>query len=129
MEWIQEHSPMSIELTRDEVARARGMRGRVTFTGRLDHRYAPLALAALDVLVVPSVLDEAFGMVAVEGAAAGAPPLVARHSGLAEIASALERAVPSGGPFSFEPGAGAVRRLAEGIGSHLQRPREDRADV
>jgi len=68
-------------------------------------------------------------MVAVEGAAAGAPPLVARHSGLAEIAAALERAVPAGGPFSFEPGAGAVRRLAEGVGSHLQRPREDRAGV
>ena len=47
----------------------------------------------LDVLVVPSVMHEAFGMVAVEGAAAGALPLVARHSGLAEIgrASCRER--------------------------------------
>ena len=33
-------------------------------------------------------------MVAVEAAAAGVPPLVARHSGLAEIADGLEREYP-----------------------------------
>ncbi len=87
----------------------------VTFTGRLDHRYAPLALAAMDVQVVPSILDEAFGMVAAEGAAAGALPLVARHSGLAEVAAALEGEVGRPGLFSFEPGDGAVARLAAGI--------------
>ncbi len=87
----------------------------VTFTGRLDHRYAPGALAAMDVQVVPSILDEAFGMVAAEGAAAGALPLVARHSGLAEVAGALETEVGRPGLFSFEPGAGAASRLAEGI--------------
>jgi len=88
---------------------------RVTFTGRLDHRYAPDALAAMDVLVVPSILEEAFGMVAAEGAAAGALPLVARHSGLAEVAGALESEVGRSGLFSFEPGEGAVRRIADGI--------------
>src|SRR2546429_1341826 len=129
MEWIQEHSPMSIELTRDEVARARGMRGRVTFTGRLDHRYAPLALAAMDVLVVPSILEEAFGMVAVEGAAAGALPLVARHSGLAEVAAALEGSVGRPGLFSFEPGPGAVHRIAEGIERLLRIPGPERTDL
>ena len=87
----------------------------VTFTGRLDHRYAPLALAAMDVQVVPSILDEAFGMVAAEGAAAGALPLVARHSGLAEVAAALEGEVGRPGLFSFAPGDGAVARLAAGI--------------
>ena len=83
--------------------RAAGARG-VTFTGRLDHRYAPDALAAMDVQVVPSILSEAFGMVAAEGAAAGALPLVARHSGLAEVAAALESEVGRPGLFSFEPG-------------------------
>ena len=43
-----------------------------------------------DVVVVPSIFPEAFGMVAAEAAAAGCPPLVARHSGLAEVAKALE---------------------------------------
>ena len=35
--------------------------------GRLDHRHAPGAVAAMDVIVVPSILHEAFGMVAAEG--------------------------------------------------------------
>ena len=87
----------------------------VTFTGLLDHRYAPGALAAMDVQVVPSILQEAFGMVAAEGAASGALPMVARHSGLAEVAGALETEVGHPGLFSFEPGRGAVQRLAEGI--------------
>ena len=85
------------------------------FTGRLDHRYAPGAVAAMDVLVVPSILDEAFGMVAAEGAAAGVLPLVARHSGLAEVAAALEAEVGRPGLFSFEPGPGAAARLASGL--------------
>jgi glycosyltransferase involved in cell wall biosynthesis len=87
----------------------------VTFTGRLDHRYAPGALAAMVVQVVPSILPEAFGMVAAEGAAAGALPLVARHSGLAEVADALEAEVARPGLLTFEPGEGAVRSLADGI--------------
>ena len=33
-------------------------------------------------------------MVAAEAAAAGCPPLVARHSGLAEVAAGLEQAYP-----------------------------------
>jgi glycosyltransferase involved in cell wall biosynthesis len=49
-----------------------------------------------DVTVVPSIFPEAFGMVAAEAAAAGCPPLVARHSGLEEIAVGLEEAYPPG---------------------------------
>jgi glycosyltransferase involved in cell wall biosynthesis len=51
-------------------------------------------LPLVDVSVVPSIFPEAFGMVAAEAAAAGVPPLVARHSGLAEIAAGLEAAYP-----------------------------------
>jgi len=43
---------------------------------------------------VPSIFPEAFGMVAAEAAAAGSPPLVARHSGLEEIAEGLEAEYP-----------------------------------
>jgi glycosyltransferase involved in cell wall biosynthesis len=101
--------------------------GSVGFTGRLDHRYAPAALASMDVLVVPSVLDEAFGMVSAEGAAAGALPLVARHSGLADIAAALEGEVGRPGMFSFRPGEGSVDRIREGIDRLLEiRPPERR---
>src|SRR5207237_5649 len=88
---------------------------RVTFTGRLDHRYAPEALAALDVLVVPSILDEAFAMVAAEGAAAGDLPRMARHSGLDAVAATLDYAVGHPGPSSFRPGPGAAAGAAGNV--------------
>jgi glycosyltransferase involved in cell wall biosynthesis len=64
------------------------------FTGPLEHRHLVQLLPLADVVVVPSIFPEAFGMVAAEAAAAGVPPLVARHSGLAEIAAGLEEAYP-----------------------------------
>ncbi|MGH2675122.1 MAG: glycosyltransferase, partial [Actinomycetota bacterium] len=125
-EWLGEASRLELELDPEEVRAARGFGERVTFTGRLDHRYAPEVVAALDVLVVPSTLEEAFGMVAAEGAAAGALPLVARHSSLAEVAEALEGAAGRPDALSFEPGAGATRRLAEALEALLALDRGER---
>ncbi len=67
---------------------------RTLFTGPLEHRHLVHLLPLADVTVVPSIFPEAFGMVAAEAAAAGSPPLVARHSGLAEVAAGLERGYP-----------------------------------
>ena len=67
---------------------------RTLFTGPLEHRHLVHLLPLADVTVVPSVFPEAFGMVAAEAAAAGSPPLVARHSGLAEVAAGLEQILP-----------------------------------
>jgi glycosyltransferase involved in cell wall biosynthesis len=64
------------------------------FTGPLEHRHLVHLLPLANVTVVPSIFPEAFGMVAAEAAAAGSPPLVARHSGLAEVAAGLEEAYP-----------------------------------
>lgn len=64
------------------------------FTGPLEHRHLVHLLPLADVSVVPSVFPEAFGMVAAEAAAAGTPPLVARHSGLAEVAARISHAYP-----------------------------------
>jgi len=64
------------------------------FTGPLEHRHLVHLLPLADVSVVPSIFPEAFGMVAAEAAAAGCPPLVARHSGLAEVAEGLEEEYP-----------------------------------
>ena len=61
----------------------------VLFTGPLEHRHLVHLIPLADVTVVPSIFPEAFGMVAAEAAAGGSIPLVARHSGLAEIAEAL----------------------------------------
>jgi glycosyltransferase involved in cell wall biosynthesis len=66
----------------------------VLFTGPLEHRHLVHLLSAVDATVVPSIFPEAFGMVAAEAAAAGCPPLVARHSGLAEVAEGLEAEYP-----------------------------------
>ncbi len=123
--WLTHASHLRPDLPPRVSALAGGLASRVTFTGRLDHRYAPGALAALDVLVVPSVLDEAFGMVAAEGAAAGALPLVARHSGLAEVGAALEVAVDRPGLFTFEPGPGAIGRIAAGLDRLLGLPGDE----
>ncbi len=67
---------------------------RVLFTGPLEHRHLKHLWPLADVSVTPSVFPEAFGMVAAEAAACGSPPLVARHSGLAEVAAGLEAEYP-----------------------------------
>jgi glycosyltransferase involved in cell wall biosynthesis len=125
--WLGDAAGIPIDLA--AIGGPTDPRPDVTFTGMLDHRYAPGALAAMDVQVVPSILPEAFGIVAAEGAAAGALPLVARHSGLAEVADSLEDAVGRSGLFSFEPGAGAVGRLATGIDRLLSLPHDERAEL
>jgi glycosyltransferase involved in cell wall biosynthesis len=67
---------------------------RTLFSGALEHRHLIHLLSLAQVAVVPSIFPEAFGMVAAEAAAAGCPPLVARHSGLKEIAEGLEAEYP-----------------------------------
>jgi glycosyltransferase involved in cell wall biosynthesis len=93
---------------REELERLASVRepGRVLFTGPLEHRHLVHLLPLADVAVVPSIFPEAFGMVAAEAAAAGCPPLVARHSGLAEVAAGLAATYPTrfGDYASFETG-------------------------
>lgn len=126
IEWIREEGGFPLE---PDAVGAPAPNLDVGFTGLLDHRYAPGVLAALDVQVVPSVLQEAFGMVAAEGAAAGALPVVARHSGLAEIAAALEADVGRPGLFSFEPGGGSVQRLSDAVDRLLSLPPDERREL
>ena len=90
----------------------------VLFTGPLEHRHLVHLLALADAAVVPSIFPEAFGMVAAEAAAAGCPPIVANHSGLAEIARGLEEDYPAGrgGLASFPNGdAAALRERLEAV--------------
>ncbi|MFK3984664.1 glycosyltransferase family 4 protein, partial [Micromonospora sp. NPDC050397] len=61
-----------------------GVRGAVTLPGFLGGSDLPAMMAASDCFAVPSIY-EPFGMVALEGAAAGAPLAVAATGGLAEI--------------------------------------------
>jgi glycosyltransferase involved in cell wall biosynthesis len=100
---------------------------RALFTGPLEHRHLRHLLALADACVVPSVFPEAFGMVAAEAAAAGCPPVVSRHSGLAEVAAELATELPTaiGRLVSFPAGdAGALR---ERLTQLLSLPAGDRA--
>jgi glycosyltransferase involved in cell wall biosynthesis len=102
-------------------------RGRpVLFTGPLEHRHLRHLWALADVSVTPSVFPEAFGMVAAEAAACGSPPLVARHSGLAEIAVGIEGEYPleHRDLVGFTPNDAGD--LASKLNALLDLPREER---
>ena len=108
---------------------ARGLRERIVLTGRLEHRELAELLPACEVIVIPSTFPEAFGMVAVEGAAAGVFPISAAHSGLAEVSNALAQAIPAPAVpwLSFPLEGDVVSALAARILSWLKAPEELRA--
>jgi glycosyltransferase involved in cell wall biosynthesis len=108
---------------------ARGMTDRIAWAGRLDHSELPDLLPAAEAMAVPSTFPEAFGMVAAEAAACGALPVVAGHSGLAEVARTLSAAAPAEATpwLTFEVGPDAVRQLADNLSAWLQAPGELRA--
>jgi glycosyltransferase involved in cell wall biosynthesis len=102
---------------------------RTLFTGPFEHRHLVNLIPLADVTVVPSIFPEAFGMVAAEAAAAGSLPLVARHSGLAEIAAGLEAEYPPryAQLAGFETGNAAD--LADKLGRLLALPRGEGAEL
>jgi glycosyltransferase involved in cell wall biosynthesis len=100
---------------------------RVLFTGALEHRHLVHLLPLADVAVVPSIFPEAFGMVGAEAAAAGCPPLVARHSGMLEIAEGLEAEYPPEYRDLTSFTNGDVDDLAEKLRRLLELPPEERA--
>jgi glycosyltransferase involved in cell wall biosynthesis len=108
-----------------EAARA----ARIVWAGRLEHAELADLLPATEAMVVPSTFPEAFGMVAAEAAACGSLPVVARHSGLGEVASTLSEVVPEAVRplLGFERGPGAVPELAAAVAGWLEAPGSLRA--
>jgi glycosyltransferase involved in cell wall biosynthesis len=102
---------------------------RTLFTGPLEHRHLAQLLPLADVTVVPSIFPEAFGMVAAEAAAAGSPPHVARHSGLAEIAEGLEAEYPHEYRHLAGFATGDVDDLTAKLDALLALPAEERRSV
>jgi glycosyltransferase involved in cell wall biosynthesis len=100
---------------------------RTLFTGPLEHRHLVHLLPLADVTVVPSIFPEAFGMVAAEAAAAGSPPLVARHSGLAEVAEGIEQEYPAHLRHLASFATGDAADLAAKLRELLALPDADRA--
>jgi glycosyltransferase involved in cell wall biosynthesis len=113
----------------DYLDAARTAFDRMHFTGRLEHGDLPDLLPACVAQVVPSTFPEAFGMVAVEGAACGALPLSAAHSGLAEVTQQLREVVDDEirPLLSFERGPDAVTEIADKLTRWLALPEERRA--
>ena len=108
----------------EALAAAEGV--EALFTGPLEHRHLRHLLALADACVVPSVFPEAFGMVAAEAAAAGCPPIVARHSGLAEIAVGLEEDLPPALARLVSSPTGDVGALHERLATLLALGADDR---
>ena len=99
------------------------------FTGPLEHRHLRHLLALAEACVVPSIFPEAFGMVAAEAAATGCPPIVSRHSGLAEVAAGLEAGYPNRyrDLAGFAPGDAAA--LGQRLATVLSLPDGDRRAI
>ncbi len=98
---------------------------RLGFLGRLEHGPISRALPSYDLLIAPSVVPEAFGMVAAEAAACGVLPVVPDHSGIGEAGRAIEDAIEAPGALRFDPES-PVRSLADRIDALLAMNRPER---
>ncbi len=101
----------------------------ILFTGPLQHRHLRHLWPLMDVSVVPSVFPEAFGMVAAEAAACGCPPLVADHSGLAEVAAGLRAYYPARLRDLITFPSGDAGALAAALHRYADLDAQQRADL
>jgi glycosyltransferase involved in cell wall biosynthesis len=100
----------------------------VEFTGRLEHGPLSRLLPTFDVLVVPSVVPEAFGMVAAEAAACGVLPVVPAHSGIGEVGAAIEGELGRPGLLTYDP-ADPITGIATRIDGLLSLDAEERREM
>ncbi|HSV72119.1 MAG TPA: glycosyltransferase family 4 protein [Methylibium sp.] len=110
-----------------------GLDGQVEFRGRVVGRELVAALHAHQVLVVPSVWEEPFGLVALEALACGCVPLVTRSGGLPEAVGACGLVVGRDDPAALAHGIAtlledpsAAAALRAGARDHLARHARDR---
>jgi glycosyltransferase involved in cell wall biosynthesis len=99
------------------------------FTGALEHRHLVQLLPLCDVSVVPSIFPEAFGMVAAEAASAGLVPVVADHSGLAEVGGGIAAELPPDRAHLVTFPTGDVDALRSRLQDLLALPDEERRQL
>jgi glycosyltransferase involved in cell wall biosynthesis len=101
---------------------------RVAWLGLVDHAILARLWPLADMSVVPSILSEAFGMVAAEAASCGCVPVVADHSGLADAAAVIELdgVAPIRVSLEGDPAA-VIPRLAETLSARLALPAVEQA--
>ncbi len=104
------------------------LKDRIQFTGHISHeRLAPL-LAVSDMIMMPSVFPEAYGLAAVEGLSAGAVPVAAYHSGLKTPLDVAQTELKDPVLKSIIPGIQLTRALADTVVHVLDRyPTKDPA--
>jgi glycosyltransferase involved in cell wall biosynthesis len=100
-----------------ELVSRRGLDGAVSWRGQLTAEESAAALSRAHALIVPSVWDEPFGLVAIEGALARVPVVAADVGGISEGLSDGEHAL------LFERGDSAGAAIA------LTRVLDDREDT
>ena len=115
------------------AAREHRVDQHVSWLGLVDHGVLAELWPLAETSVVPSVLAEAFGMVAAEAASCGCVPIVSDHSGLADAASVIE--LDGVAPVRFDVGGaggaeditGSVRNLADALIVRLNFDADERA--
>lgn len=99
---------------------AREVVGRVRFASFVPRPHLPAVLSETDVLVVPSLWPEPFGLTALEGMAAGAAVVASEVGGLPEAVGGAGILVPPGDAHAL---AGVLEALADDD-STLQRAQQ-----
>jgi glycosyltransferase involved in cell wall biosynthesis len=100
----------------DETIRRKGLEGVVRRVGHCEDM--PAAFMASSVVVVPSTEPEAFGRVAVEAQAMGAPVVVSELGAVVETVMAPPR-VPAAERTGWSVPAGDAEALADAVGEAL----------
>jgi len=71
-------------------ASALGVASRVSFAGRIDDKDLPVFYQAADLVVLPSVALEGFGLITLEALACGTPVVATANSGATDVLGPLE---------------------------------------
>ena len=112
----------------EALARRLSVDDKVMFLGGIGERELPGIYRSADVVAVPSLYGEAFGIVALEAMATGRPVVASRVGGLSEVVIEGETGVlvPPGDPVAL---AGALRALYEDGELRAQMGRRGRARI
>lgn len=96
----------------EALAACLGVAHEVTFLGSVPHRDVPAVMRRLDVLVNPTIVPEAFGVVVLEGSASGLPVVATDVGGVPEVCidGVTGVLVPARNPAAI---AAAVTALAD----------------
>ena len=92
---------------------ARGLEGRVQFTGYIPNEALPAYYHLADVVCVPTLVEEAAGLVAVEAMACGHPVLATRSGGMPEYLAGSQAVLMDRGPDIVGQLAWALQMLYE----------------